>query len=68
MEPLLRIDEAARVLNCSRWLVRALIRDHRLRAVRVGMQYRISPVVLAEFISGDNAVKVGQAAPLRLAE
>ncbi len=52
LERVLRADKAAEHLDCTPETIYALVRDGKLRAIRVGRLVRIPESALAEFISG----------------
>ena len=51
-ERVLRVDDVARHLDCSRQAIYALIQREELRAVRIGRLIRVPESALEEFIAG----------------
>jgi len=49
----LTLEEASRLLRCTRETVSRLIRTGRLRAIQLGGRYRISRTALQAFIEGE---------------
>jgi len=49
-DPMMTVHEAADLLQVRESTVRALINDKRLRAVKVGKEWRIARVDLAAFL------------------
>jgi len=52
-ERVLRVREVARHLDCEEDTVYRLIRENRLRAVRIGRLIRVPESALADFIAGE---------------
>ena len=52
IEPVQRVREVAKRLDCSRDAVYALIASGQLRAIRVGRLLRVPESALADFIAG----------------
>jgi excisionase family DNA binding protein len=50
---MLTVDDVAERWQCSRKLVRTMIRSGRLEAVRIGREYRIRPEAVEAFERGD---------------
>ncbi|MEE4173690.1 MAG: helix-turn-helix domain-containing protein [Xanthomonadales bacterium] len=50
-EPLMTVHDAADFLRVRESTVRALINDKRLRAVKVGKEWRIDPADLLSFLN-----------------
>lgn len=50
MEPLVNVNEAAKLLGLSSWTVRKLIASHRLRAVRINRRVLLQPEELRRII------------------
>lgn len=47
---MLKIVEAARLLNVSYWTVAKYVRTHRIQAYKVGQKWRIPMNALTEFV------------------
>ena len=50
IEPLLGIEEAARILGQTHWTLRHFIREGRIRGVRIGRRLMIEPCEIRRFI------------------
>jgi excisionase family DNA binding protein len=50
MEPLVNVNEAAKLLGLSSWTVRKLIAGRRLRAVRINRRVLLQPEELRRLI------------------
>lgn len=50
---MLTVDDVAERWQCSRKLVRTMIRSGRLEAVRIGREYRIRPEAVEAFERGE---------------
>jgi excisionase family DNA binding protein len=50
MEPLVNVDEAAKLLGLSSWTVRKLIASRRLRAVRINRRVLLQPEELQRIV------------------
>jgi excisionase family DNA binding protein len=53
IEEVLTLEEAAKVLRCTRDTVTKLIKDGKLRATKIGMRYRIAGSAINEFLQGN---------------
>jgi excisionase family DNA binding protein len=49
---LLTLEEVSEILRCARDTTASLIREGKLKAIRVGSQYRISDDALSNFLKG----------------
>lgn len=50
LEPLLSLDEAARIIRRTHWSMRKYIAEGRIRGVRIGRDLLIEPSELRRFI------------------
>jgi excisionase family DNA binding protein len=50
MEPLVSVNEAAKLLGLSSWTVRKLIANHRLRPVRINRRVLLQPEELRRIV------------------
>ena len=50
MEPLLNIDEAARIIGRTHWTLRRDIKSGRLKCVRIGRRIMIEPSEIRKLI------------------
>jgi excisionase family DNA binding protein len=50
LEPLLSLEEAARIVRRSHWSMRKYIADGKIRGVRIGRDLLIEPSELRRFI------------------
>ena len=53
-QPLLTVHETAQTLKVKESTVRSWIRDHKLRAIKFGREWRVAVVDLEKFLN-DNA-------------
>jgi excisionase family DNA binding protein len=55
MEPLVNVNEAAKLLGLSSWTVRKLIANHRLQSVRINRRVLVEPSELRRIIEDGRA-------------
>lgn len=63
-EQMLSVRDVAIRLNCSEATVRRMLRAGRLPGIKVGADFRISPMALAGWIQAGGCVRDGGAAKI----